>query len=74
MGFVGIFYVQMGTFWVHNLTLKHKNVSHGVYLIDGILHLEYQAHRIHPQFSLNILILKYIMRLIYTEHFSMNYL
>jgi len=27
MGFVGVFYVQMGTIWVHNLTLKHKNVS-----------------------------------------------
>lgn len=37
IGFVGVFYVQMGTIWVHNLTWKHKNVSHGVYLIDGIL-------------------------------------
>ena len=30
MGFVGFFYVQMGTIWVHNLTLKHKNVSEDI--------------------------------------------
>lgn len=30
MGFVGVFYVQMGTIWVHNLTLKHKNVSEDI--------------------------------------------